>query len=217
MLTRLIATAALAGLLGTAAAATPTIDPAGDFLATYTGPQAGDLDVRSIDVLRNSTDFMLNANLGAAIGTTAGAFYVWGIDRGQGTARFGALAPGVLFDSVLIIRPGGVSAFADLLNNANSFNLALGAVSFNGGLLSVVVPIASLPSTGFAPADYRFNLWPRATGPAGIAAISDFAPDNGTVAAGVPEPASWALLIGGFGVVGTALRRRRFASGEAHA
>jgi hypothetical protein len=32
-----------------------------------------------------------------------------------------------------------------------------------------------------------------------------------TPGAGVPEPASWALMIGGFGLVGSALRRRRAA------
>jgi hypothetical protein len=32
---------------------------------------------------------------------------------------------------------------------------------------------------------------------------------DGSVTAGVPEPASWALMISGFGLIGTALRRRR--------
>jgi hypothetical protein len=33
------------------------------------------------------------------------------------------------------------------------------------------------------------------------------------VAGGVPEPATWALMIGGFGIAGAALRRRRAALG----
>jgi hypothetical protein len=32
---------------------------------------------------------------------------------------------------------------------------------------------------------------------------------NPFLAAGVPEPASWALLTGGFGMIGGTLRRRR--------
>jgi hypothetical protein len=35
--------------------------------------------------------------------------------------------------------------------------------------------------------------------------------DNVSVAAAVPEPATWALMIGGFGLAGAALRRRRVA------
>jgi hypothetical protein len=37
---------------------------------------------------------------------------------------------------------------------------------------------------------------------------ADFSP-GATAGAGVPEPASWAMLIGGFGLAGGALRRRR--------
>ncbi|MBS0360963.1 MAG: PEPxxWA-CTERM sorting domain-containing protein [Proteobacteria bacterium] len=36
-----------------------------------------------------------------------------------------------------------------------------------------------------------------------------------SVAPGVPEPASWALMIGGFGLAGAALRRRRAAAAVA--
>lgn len=36
--------------------------------------------------------------------------------------------------------------------------------------------------------------------------------DSGPIAGGVPEPASWALMIGGFGLAGAALRRRREAA-----
>jgi hypothetical protein len=35
--------------------------------------------------------------------------------------------------------------------------------------------------------------------------------DNITVNGGVPEPASWAMMLGGFGLVGGAMRRRRTA------
>lgn len=43
------------------------------------------------------------------------------------------------------------------------------------------------------------------------AVLSDISVDEMFPGPGVPEPASWALLIAGFGIAGTALRRRRGA------
>lgn len=194
--------------LAAAASAAPTIDPTGDYLSIYTGPKNGDLDVTSVEVVNTSSNLIFNSTFAAPVGTTAGGFYVWGIDRGQGTARFGALATGVLFDSVLVIRPGGTSNFVDLITTANSFVVNPAAITVSGSTLSFVVPLASLPSTGFATSAYTFNLWPRALGQVGNAGIADFAPDNSNIGA-VPEPASWALLLTGFAGIGTVLRQRR--------
>ncbi|UAK23702.1 PEPxxWA-CTERM sorting domain-containing protein [Sphingomonas nostoxanthinifaciens] len=43
----------------------------------------------------------------------------------------------------------------------------------------------------------------------GVGPAYDFAIDNVTAAGAVPEPAAWALMLGGFGLVGTAMRRRQ--------
>lgn len=192
-------------------------DSTGDFLPTYTGAQGGDLDVVSIDVTRNGSSIFLQASLAAAVGSTAGALYVWGIDRGQGTARFVAGTPsvgaGVLFDSVVVLRPDGTGAFVDLLNAANNFALAPGAVVIDGASITGTLAISAVPSTGFAVADFGYNLWPRLGSIAGNAGISDFAPDASVVTASfVPEPGSWALLLAGFAGTGIALRRRRVVS-----
>ena len=49
------------------ARATTIVDPAGDFLATYTGPHNGDLDVLSASAVQNGTSVTLTANLNGAI------------------------------------------------------------------------------------------------------------------------------------------------------
>lgn len=82
------------------------------------------------------------------------------------------------------------------------------------------------PATAFTP-----GMW-TGTGPGGfllsnfdsanpldeIAVVGELNVQTLTIAAvggnaGVPEPATWALMIGGFGVMGSALRRRRLAPG----
>jgi hypothetical protein len=55
-------------------------------------------------------------------------------------------------------------------------------------------------------------MWPRIVGTGNNSFVSDFAPDAVNMVAGnVPEPATWALMFSGFGLVGATLRRRREA------
>jgi len=54
-------------------------DPVGDFLPTYTGPHGADLDVVRTRVSLIGTHFIFSAKLNGNIGTTNGAFYVWGL------------------------------------------------------------------------------------------------------------------------------------------
>jgi hypothetical protein len=200
--------------LAQSGAAAPLLDPAGDFLPTYTGPQNGDLDVLSVEAIFNGSSFMLSSLLADRVGITPGALYVWGIDRGTGTEVFVAGVPsigaGVKFDAVAVFRPDGTGLVA-LLQPAGPpilTNLAADSVDIFGSFIAGKVPLALLPSTGFDPKDYRFNLWPR-TGN-GNALISDFAPDASTFAATfVPEPMTWTMMLIGFGATGAAIRRRR--------
>ena len=195
-----------AALVASGASAAPLADAAGDFLATYTGPKNADLDVRSSEVRLATGVFDFRATLGGDIGTTTGGLYVFGVNRGAGTARFGALASNVLFDSVVVVNNNGTGFARDLIAGVTT-NLAPSAISFSGTSLSALVDASLLPSLGFAVDAYTYNLWPRSPG-AGNAAISDFAPDNANNAVtAVPEPGIWAMLIGGFGAVGVAARR----------
>ena len=213
----LLATALLLSASCGVARADFVTDPTGDFLAGYVGPRAGDLDVLSAGVTFDGTRFVLSATMNGTIGTTAGALYVWGVDRGAGTARFPTLAPGVTFDSVVSLQAvrdatGALvgAGTVTLIVGGGSTTLTASDVLISGNTITATVLASALPSQGFTPANDTFNLWPR-VGTGNNNQISDFAPDNSNLrASSVPEPSS--LLLGGVaglgGLAWRAFRRR---------
>jgi hypothetical protein len=193
--------------LASAAQATTVSDPTGDYLTSYTGPHQADLDVTSFSVTFNtSTDsFLLQSTMAGLIDATLPGFYAIGINTGTGAGPFGSIgAPNVLFNQVIAVQKNGTATIG-------ATPLAPGSVTIGGNALSVVIPLSLLPTTGFDPLHYGFNIWPRSGTTGGLAVISDFAPDNATVAAAgaVPEPANWMMMLGGFGMMGGALRHQR--------
>lgn len=192
-------------------------DPKGDFLPTYTaGAQGADLDVLLADVVLDPAASTLTflATLDGPIGTTTGALYVFGLDRGQGTQRFLSGTPpigaGIFFDSVLILRPNTTGQFNDLITPADSKALGSGTVVINGSQLSATLPLSDFPSKGFAADHYTWNLWPR-LGVGSNNQISDFAPDaSNALVSVVPEPSALLLIGSGLaGLGGFAWRRQR--------
>lgn len=181
-------------------------DAKGDFLAGYTGPKLADLDVTSFSVSYDSAAklFTLGTTFAGNIMAGTPGFYVYGVNTGAGAIRpFGGIGQGnVIFDQAIIVQKDGTGSIGNTALDPNWVAIA-------GNILTVKVPLSLLPSTGFAPAQYGFNLWPR-TGFGGNAQISDFAPEDATLsAAAVPEPASWAMLMLGAGAAGGMLRYRR--------
>jgi len=200
----LLSVAAL-GLATAAHAQSSTVgDPVGDFLPTYTGPWNPDLDVTSLSVSYNAstTSFLIQSTFAGDINPAMPGFYVIGVNTGTGTGPFASIgAPDVLFNQVVLVQKNGTAKIG-------ATNLAAGSVTIGGNALSVMVPLSLLPTTGFVPGRYGFSIWPRSGTVGGLATISDFAPNNSTLAA-VPEPAAWSMMLGGFALVGGTLRRRR--------
>lgn len=156
------------------------VDARGDFLATFAGPTNPDLDVRRTEVTFDGTNYIFESTSAGAIGTTPGALFVWGVDRGQGIARFRDLATGVHFDLVVVVQPGGTSVVRDLTPGGVPQTLPAANVTFTGNDLRVTVPATLLPSRGFSQERFTVNLWPR-TGVGNDNQIADFAPDNSNV------------------------------------
>jgi hypothetical protein len=186
-----------AAILSVEARATTTSDPTGDFLPSFSGPHGADLDVVSTTALLSGTNIVLSATMNGAIGTTPGGLYVWGFDRGAGatTANFSSLGlPNIIFDSVVIVLPDGSGQVVELGASPVMTPLAPGSITISGNTFNAVVPVALLPTKGFATLDYMQNLWPRFGGVTTDDQIADFAPDSAMAHISAPEPASLGLL-----------------------
>lgn len=214
----IIAAAMLVATTATGAHAT-IVDPSGDLLGTYTGPLNGDVDLLSATATFDGTNFLLSSTSNGAIGTTTGSIFVWGINRGAGLPRlsFGSPSIGasVLFDAVVVMFPDGTLRVVSIpaMGPPTITNFAGGA-TVTGNTISGAAPLSLLLSTGFDPLDYTFSLWSRTrVNPlmdGTNAEIADFVPNlAGFQANAVPEPATWMLMLLGFGIVGGALRSRR--------
>jgi len=192
------------------------VDAPADYVNGYAGSRKGDLDVIGAFVSYNPTTdrFVFSGTMNADIGLSTGGLYVWGVNRGTGTARFaGNGIDGVLFDAVVILRPDGGGTVSRLDPGGGTTSLAAGTALSAGSTILAQIDGSLLPGKGFAKTAYTWNLWPRdGTLPAGFGQIADFAPDNSnlgvTVLGQVPEPSSLVMMgVGLAALVG--LRRRR--------
>jgi hypothetical protein len=190
--TKRLAVAALcaAGLVAQAQAV-PFLDETDDFLPSYTGPKDADLDVVQADAVidREAQTITFSGTLRGAIDTHSPKLYVFGIDRGAGTAgrdlvfqgplggepKIGA---GVRWDAAVALTAGGQALFFDALH-PGLVPLPDVAVAIRGNQISASVPLALFPSQGLRPEQYTYNLWPRSELSLANTVVPDFAPDNG--------------------------------------
>jgi hypothetical protein len=179
-------------------------DAINDFLPSYTGTHQADLDVKNFSVSYNSDTslFTIGAQMAGAIDPTLPGFYVVGVNTGTGAlAPFGPLGePNVIFNQAITINKDGTGKLGATVLDPS-------AISISGDSFSFKIALSLLPSTGFSPTNYGFNLWPRFG--SGTQPISDFAPDNATLAASAPEAATWAMMLVGMAAVGSAMRHSR--------
>jgi hypothetical protein len=123
----------------------------------------------------------------------------------------GSSLPGVITgslsgfaNSISLDVANGFSASTFTLNLFNSGSL-IGSSSINLGGYGTGSAVGALAFSGSL-----FNSFQVVSGQ-GAGSI-DFGIDTVSIPAAVPEPASWALMIGGMGVVGAAMRRRKLAT-----
>lgn len=210
---KLLLAAVLAAAPGAGLAA--TADPTGDFLATFTGTPSPQLDFTSAQATFDGAVFDLQFTLAGAPTGSPNILHVWGIDRGAGTARLNALFdpdidPGLLWDSLAVLTSDGTLRIVTFpAMGAPSINLIAGGAVVTGNSIRALVPLAVLPTRGFSPTQYQFQLWSRLRADPAVDGpnfeIADLGP---RLFAAVPEPQSWALLIAGFGLAGWRLRAR---------
>ena len=212
---RYLAAATLA--LASVSAHAQVIDPVGDFLPTYTGPQNGDLDALSLFVVFSESGVTLTSTVNGTVGDTLGSAFIWGVDRGSGTDRLitsgpPAVGPADLFlDAVVRLESGGGGRVMTFPTVGAPITTLLdpSTISISGSTITTTIPFDVLFSTGFDHEDYTYAFWTRSE-LGSQAFIADLAPDGGSFrGTAVPEPATWMMMIAGFGLVGGAMRMAR--------
>jgi hypothetical protein len=201
---------ALASVGGVPAFAAAVTDPAGDILPTFDLAFRGDLDLTSADVNFDGSKFVFKGTALETVGESENFTYVFGLNRGMGTPKFANIGnPHVMFDATFVLNPSGASSVRDLISGTTT---QINDVAISGNSFSGTVPLALLPSQGFAPNDYMYSLWTSVGAPSPQNdGISDFAPNDSVslvTSTATPEPGTLSLFAMA-GVGAAAILRRR--------
>jgi hypothetical protein len=196
----LLITALAIGAIAAAPAGATTVIDAEDL------GQPGALDITEFTVERFGDEFEISVTTRGAISDT-GSSYVIGVDRGGGQARphpfAGIGRPDIVFDQAFSVRSNG-----DVFLGATkmfTFKIFDDPITHTG---SFIGRLSGLESQGFTLDQFQFSLWSQSRALGLPVTNVDFAPENGTISA-VPEPSTWALMLLGFGGMGSLVRRGR--------
>ena len=157
----------------------------GVFYKDYVGPQRPAVDPIGADgvFLIASQTFVLAAQMAGPVFVGGPNIYVWGFDRGGASAGNAPFPdePAVKFNTVLAVTAnsssGTLTGSLNLLSGAPAQGVPVVLVAPD--TIQVGIPASMLPSTGFTPAQYRWNLWTRSgSGGSPAAQIPAFIPDN---------------------------------------
>lgn len=137
--------------------------------------------------------------------TVALTFNFTAPDNNNGPIQMGGSSQGY---SILGIWQGGVLTWAN--DGVATFNWGLGEPGLvNPGKMTISVNGGTF-NDGYFGTDRNCNWRGNCNAQQeGLTVAASFEWDNDPTFAPVPEPGTWALLIGGFGLTGAALRRRR--------
>jgi opacity protein-like surface antigen len=232
MMKRLLAGAALATVLASTAQAAITVDgvldagygaatahvfhdpgaPTSNFGAATNANHAVDYDI----YLTSDANYVYGLLVTGVDGTSAGTFanLYFDIDRANGNGS--DIGFEITNNRAFLAGIGGyslpLSGLLDFATTSNSIEFRLSNSVFTGPLAGLVYPMSypAFPSVGDSVTlrlsqSFGYSV---AGGPSyGVNRL-------GTVTLGgaVPEPATWAMMIAGFGLAGATLRRRRMVA-----
>ena len=182
--------ALLAAGLASHAHALPFIDESDDLLSSYVGAKDADLDVVQVDVVIDpeAKTITFSGTMKGDIDTRSPKLYVFGVDRGRGSAGRdlvfqGALGgepkigSGVRWDAAAVLTATGQVLFFDALH-PGFVPVPDVPVTITGNQITATLPLSLFPSQGSRLKEYTYNLWPRAEASLANTVVSDFAPDN---------------------------------------
>lgn len=155
------------------------------------------------------------SNIGVSL--TAGQAYVAYLVNAPGSDAFnGTTTYGYTYDdngNLVTDPPNQCSQFGCDDSNTPVGTEGNGNYSFGLGKYDSAITVAGLGAGVYRSADGTFTKVLNSTPGQSVYFQADYTIDIEPAAPGaVPEPASWAMMVGGFGLVGTAMRRSRRTS-----